>query len=145
MTTAVSIDFQGNKRLERIFKGLEGKAQKTLAKRAIRAATKKLRDKMVPLVPVHTGIAKKLTVRVARNQPRGQFGMSINTPKRAKFVSPKGDSKWYYPAHVELGTSRRPPTPFMRGPLKQHGPRIRDRMLRELWREILKHTRGGGK
>lgn len=103
-------------------KALTSDVSKKVVKDAFRDALKALLPKIKAAAPVGpTGrLSAGFKVRAPQlKRKRGQYiGASIVTVPRKELDPPAKESKWYYPAHVEFGSSRRPPNPFMRGPLK---------------------------
>jgi HK97 gp10 family phage protein len=56
--------------------------------------------------------------RVRRRRRRGVVSVGVRTPTRAQLGIGK-NAKWYYPAHIELGTKKAPARPYMRPALEQ--------------------------
>ena len=57
-------------------------------------------------------IARKMKTRALRRK-KGRVGISVATPTRAQLGIPEG-GKWYYPAHIELGTRTTKALPYLR-------------------------------
>ena len=63
--------------------------------------------------PIWTG----LRIRAGRRR-RGAERVIVQTPARS-FLGISPNSKWYYPAHIELGTRDTPALPYMRPAIAQ--------------------------
>jgi len=159
----VIINVSGGNEIQLMLKNLPLKIQKQLTRSSMRrslrilkqAAQRNLKNKS--LHPYATGLlASKLEIRSA-SRKRGVFGASVITPKRGnlyKAAMKKGPgwkhfgqalttafAKGYYPAHVELGTSKMPAHPYLRPSLKENKQNIINMFLDDLKWLIVKENR----
>lgn len=112
-SSGVDITLIGDKQLIKLFKTLPDKLQKKFAVQALRAEAKLVKGEIQAATPVLTGRLKKSMKVKSVKRSRVKIGVKIETGTRAELGIPP-DSKWYYPAHVELGTRTRPAKSFMR-------------------------------
>lgn len=113
MAQAFDISLLGDKVLAYQFKQLPLVVQRKLLRQSFREA-------MRPVLTMARALAPKLTGRMARTlrlrsmkRRRGQLGMMVISGRRSDLAIP-ADHPWYYPAHVELGTSKMPAHPYLR-------------------------------
>ena len=160
----VDLRLLGDKKLDRKLRSLDVKMQRKFARRALREAWKPVKDAAkanalaIARRPAETGImrrvARALKVRaIAKSRivggrrrairgRRGMIGFTFRTPTRAELGIPAG-SKWYPPAHIELGTRRTPPLSYMRKAFLEHAPRARRRIVSAIWSMIRGEARSG--
>lgn len=81
-----------------------------------------------------------LRIRAGRAR-RGSVRVVVMTPPRA-FLGIKPGSKWYYPAHIELGTRDTPALPFMRPAIAQTRDEATEIIRRELAKGLDALARG---
>ena len=79
-------------------------------------------------------IARKLKVRVLRRQ-KGRMGVSVLTPTRAQLGIAEG-GRWYYPAHIELGTQGKKALPFLRNAFDDNIAEVGQEVIRNINAEI---------
>ena len=124
---AVDITLLGDKRLERMFREIPDKAQRTVVRSALRRVAKKVHAETMSRVPVKTGKLK--AALAAENKPRLKtFPKAVvyylNLPRRDLLgIAP--DYPWYYPTHVEYGFVRQdgvtvPPHSYIRAAVDEN-------------------------
>ncbi len=115
----IEIEVTGESNIDIALRTLGPKIEKRILTKAFRIGAKViLRQARANLAVIsktgrHTGpIARRLSVRALRRQ-KNRVGVMIQTPTREKLgISP--GNKWYYPAHIELGTRRTTAQPYLR-------------------------------
>lgn len=121
MPNIIDISMLGDKALTKKLGKLPGRLQKKVLRQAMRKAAKpiladiKQSISSIRVTGLHTDPLKKKTKIKSLKRSRNKIGVRITTPTRDELGIP-ADSKWYWPAHIELGTSKEPAQPFMRGP-----------------------------
>lgn len=129
---SIDVSLLGDAKLIRAFNGIPIAVQKRLLKKAMRPAAKIVQARAKALAPRDTGkLARHLTVR-ALKRSRTKIGVRVMTGKRHK-LGIDANSRWYYPAHVELGTKHRPATPYLRPALHENKSRVLVAIRRGLW------------
>jgi hypothetical protein len=124
--------------LQQFFTTFPGRLRTVLLRAAIRKAA-------VPmLAQARSNLASHVRVTGRKTDPLGA-GLAIRagyrrrgaeraivvTPRRARLgIAPT--SKWYYPAHIELGTRDTPALPYMRPVIAQQGAASLEIVRREL-------------
>lgn len=111
----------------RIMRQALRKAAQPILKRA-RANVSQLRRTGVKTDPLRRGL--KIRALKAR-RGRRRLGIAVQTPTRDALNIPAG-SKWYYPAHIELGTRNAPAQPYLREALDASRQEILAILTREL-------------
>lgn len=130
-SAGLDISVLGSTELERQFKKLASSEQRKVARRALRKAARPIQAAAKSLAPKDLGnMARTIKIRAVRRS-RKHVGVIVRTGTRDD-LGISDDNKWYYPAHVELGTQHLPARPFMR-PALDHN---RDRSIAILRREI---------
>lgn len=86
-------------------------------------------------------VAQTMRIRALRTRRRGLFGITVETGTRPA-LGVDEDSRWYYPAHVELGSHRTPPMPYMRPALLENRARSLEIFRTELAGFIGRNGRG---
>jgi HK97 gp10 family phage protein len=81
--------------------------------------------------PIRTG----LRIRAGRRRRRGVVRRLVQTPRRAQLGISK-ESRWYYPAHIELGTRDTPAKPYLRPALLQQRERVIEIIRQEVARSL---------
>jgi hypothetical protein len=101
--------------------------EKKVMRQALRAAARPLLEQVrhniaaLRITGAHTGpLLRGMRLRALKRRRRGDFGVGIMTPPRVDLGIPP-TSKWFYPAHIELGTRRTPARPYMRQALSTKG------------------------
>lgn len=148
-TRGFDIRVLGDKKLDRAFRNLGKKVQTKFLKRAAREAAYPIRKAAKSLAPKGaTGaLARGISIRAGRPRRRGDVSIIVATGTRKKMGLPeynkagKGGEKFYYPAHVELGTQHMAARPFLRPALAQNRQRSKAIMARTLWRMIEGETK----
>jgi HK97 gp10 family phage protein len=142
---AIKLDVSvvGERKLARVFNRITATVQKKIMRKALRAGFRPVlasaREKAAavddPSTPsdVMLRVSRLLKLR-ALKRSRRRIGVAIRTPSRDELGS--FDYDHYPPAHIEMGTSRTPPHPFMRDALHQNEPKTLGILKRELWRGI---------
>jgi hypothetical protein len=141
MARAIGVDFVtlGIPELKEKFRALPLVAQRKVVRQASRDVTKVWRDSAIAATRVLTNpgnrsrrmldVARSFQVRAIKRSRRF-VGTRLITGKRER-LGIKGDSRWYYPAHVHLGRKDKPARrgvaakPYLREPLLMHGPQWR--------------------
>ena len=83
----------------------------------------------------HTAqIARKLKTGMLRRQ-KGRVGISVSTPTRAQLGIAEG-GRWYYPAHIELGTQRTRALPYLRNAFDENLPTVERLVIQVMNEEI---------
>ena len=153
----VDIEMLGDKKLQRTLNRMDLRVQAKGMAKALRAGGKPiLADAKARARAAHNPatpstnmlkVARGLKLRKAKGRRRGVIGMRILTPTKAELGIPEG-SKWYYPAHVELGSgpTKRgrpavPAIPYMRGALHAGRQSALRRIRVHLWRFIRAQAR----
>lgn len=123
----ISIGLIGDKELIDAFDRLTYQSQKKVFRPAARAAAKVILPIAKSLAPRDTGaMASTLMVRAIKSGRRQRLkvvGARVMTGTKAK-LGIAHDTRWYYPAHVELGHKKRgggkvEERPFLRDALDQ--------------------------
>ncbi len=127
----------GQRKLDRKLRRLDRKVQRKFQRRALRAAAKIVHADAKARAPKRSGImARQLKVRTGRTR-RGQASVLVRTGTRKEMGNipntPKGG---YYPAHVELGTKKRPAKPFLRPALAAKRDEAIMAYRQSLWNDI---------
>lgn len=113
MAQAFDISLLGDKELQRQFQQLPLVVQRKLLRQSFRAALRPVLAAARARAPKVTGrMARTLRLRAMKRR-RGQLGLMIISGTREALGIPP-DSRSYYPAHVELGTSQMPAEPYLR-------------------------------
>ena len=126
----IEIEVTGESNIDLALRTLGPKIEKRILAKAFRVGAKViLRQAQVNLAGIrstktatgrksrrmrhHTSqISRRLSVRALRRR-KNRVGVTVQTPTREKLGIPAGD-KWYYPAHIELGTRRTTAQPYLR-------------------------------
>ena len=115
----IEIEVSGESNIDLALRTLGPKIEKRILTKAFRVGAKViLRQAQVNLAGIsrtgrHTGqISRRLSVRALRRR-KNRVGVIVQTPTREKLGIPAGN-KWYYPAHIELGTRRTTAQPYLR-------------------------------
>ncbi len=149
MANFIDISVLGDQALQKKLKRLETKVQRKIVRKAMRAAFKPVHQAAKryaasitnPANATETAlkISRGLKLRAAKAR-RGSFGVRVVTPTRAEMgIPPK--SRWYSPAHIELGTKKVKARPYLRNPLESMKGRVIRIMRVRTWRLILSEVR----
>jgi HK97 gp10 family phage protein len=131
MAQAFDISLLGDRELQQQFRALPLAVQRKLLRQSFRAALRPVLTAARAAAPRLTGrLARTLRLRALRRR-RGQLGMMVISGTRESLNIP-ADHPWYYPAHVELGTSKMPAQPYLRPAFDTQ----REHMLQTLARGI---------
>lgn len=156
----VSIAVVGAEDVRKKLLDIQMKYRRKIVSRAVRAAAKALFAAVKAIAPVGaTGkLSRFLRVRVLRpskgtgkgtvrigviHGTRAQMGFD---PKSAKWRQQETGKDWFYPAHVEYGTKKRPAQPHLRRALKEQRENLLGIIGRELeagLEEAAKESHGG--
>jgi len=128
----VSILMLGDLELQKKLQALPDKLEKQIVKKAIRKAMKPILERARQLAPKDTGrMAATLRIVTLRSRQRGKFGMQVVSGTKPDLGIAAG-SKWYYPAHVELGTRKMPARSYLRAAMDS----LRESTLEKIKAEI---------
>lgn len=147
----VDVSVLGFPEVDRMLKILPAKLQKKIVSKALRkgakvvkeAAAAKARGFHNPGTPgdLMLKVARGLKVRVwKRRRKLGFFGMVVQTPTRAQLGLAE-NSKWYPPAHVELGTEKTPALSYLRAAKKEKEGEVKRSVARAIKRELVAEAR----
>ena len=129
MAREIDLSIFGNEVLIRKLRGLESKAQKAILRKGLREAAKMIAAEARTRAPYDTGALRKgIKVRAAKSKK--YIGMIVRTGTRAEMGIPETASH-YYPALLELGTSRLPARPYLRPALDEKRTRALAAIQRE--------------
>lgn len=141
------INISGDKELEMLFKSLPEKIENKVLRQALRKAARPVlasaKAKLKGIrVTGHTTdpIIKGLKIRALKRR-KGRIGVQVQTPTREELGL--GDSKWYPPAHIELGTKRTPAIPYLRNSLRENAANATELIAQELRAAIERETKRG--
>lgn len=101
-------------RLVRLEKALDPAAIK-----AVKKVAKDIRDDAKTLCPVDTGSLRK-SIRVGAYAKPARHTHSVRVTAGGHVTNPKSRRKVDYASHVEYGTSRQTPQPYLRPAIKKH-------------------------
>ena len=121
MSIRVDVSAIGDDELEMALRRLEGKDQRKVVVKALRAGAKNTARAIKSRLPVDSGDLKSAKIKPrAMKRSRRRIGLWIGLPTREE-LGIAADAKWYYPAAVEYGYTRKarapvtvPPKPFLR-------------------------------
>lgn len=128
---AFSIDVEGAPELARTLATMEPRVAKKLTRKAMREASKLVKDDAKRRVPVDSGKLKRAIVVRALKRSRSRFGTQVQT-KDGFF---KGDS--FYGGFIELGTKKMPARPYLRPALYDNEAKVRQKFVESL-REFIR-------
>lgn len=142
MPARIRLEMLGDKELDRAMRDLPLKVQRKYARKAAREAMRPVLQAAKAKAPVRTGrLRKGIRLRALKARRRGAvIGAVVITDTRQKMGIPPED-KGYYPAHVELGTSKMAAHPYLRPALHENRTKVVRKMGSVLWDQI----RGGMK
>jgi len=124
----IDISVLGDKKLQKQLKNIELKMQKKIVKKALRMGTKVVLARAKALVPVSLGNTQgkhlRDTLKIKAFSKKGVFGSTVITGTREQLGIDAND-RWYYPAHVELGTKKMSPRPYLRPALRNNVEKIK--------------------
>lgn len=133
----IDLFLKGDIELQQELQDLPAKLENKILRKAIRESMKPVLNDARANVSTYrvTGkhtdkIRKGLKIRALKRR-RGRLGVGIITPPREAIGIDPAD-KWYYPAHIELGTKKTPPHPFLRDALNSN----KDSILEDLRNRI---------
>lgn len=124
----IDISAIGDRELAAALHSLPGEIQKKLVRRhmrnAMRPILRAIRDRLPVQPSKHGGektepIKELMTIRARRFKDRNKFGINTVLPSRIDLGIPP-NHKYYYPAAIELGTSKTPAKPFVRPAFRQN-------------------------
>jgi len=117
MAGFVDISMLGDKDIQRRFKKLPFVMQKKVLRKSLRAVAKDIKTAAGSRVPQLTGNLKRSLRLKSMKRTNWGIGVFVETGTRSDLgIDPK--SKWYYPAHVELGTTGHTVQGFLRESLR---------------------------
>ena len=136
------LELTGDKKLDRALAALGGKTAKNIVRKGIRKAgaiALKAAKKNAASLERGGGEMLKLSrtlkmVALKRNK-KGNFGVQIATAEKTVLGIPES-SKWYWPAHVELGSSKRPALPYLRPAFDANKVAMLNAFRDKLWAEV---------
>lgn len=131
-----AIDIQGEPEIQRALAGMSKRLQAVILRDALREGAQPVLAAAKAHLASHVRVTGKKTdpiwsamrIRMGRRR-RGSISVLVQTPPRAALGIAPTD-KWYYPAHIELGTKNTPALPFMRPALEQQRTRVTE-MIRQ--------------
>lgn len=132
------VEWHGSEELIRKFVQLPKAVQKKVQRPVMRRAAKLVQTAVKRRVPVGTGLLRKLIKVRSIKRSRVWVGAFCRTPTRKELGIPK-ESKWYYPAIVEYGHSKRSglsARPYMRSGWDATKRQVRAKVQREMGRGI---------
>lgn len=140
----VDMTMLGDKKLIKQLAKLPDRLQKKILRSAMRKAAKPVLASAKSKVPRVTGIntdplRKGLKVK-ALKRSRNRIGVRIVTPERSVLGIPEG-SKWYYPAHIELGTSKVAAVPYLRNAVAENKEQVFSIIRREVASGIVREAK----
>lgn len=119
-----TLDLSGDQALLTQLEQLPDRLERRVLREAVRDAAQPILARArtnISAIRV-TGVAtdplrRGMRIRALRRR-RGRVGVSVQTPTRQELgIAPS--ARWYYPAHIELGTRRTPALPYLRLALEQ--------------------------
>ncbi len=124
MALGIGISVLNDKALERKLAKIPGKMQKKIMKKAMRIAFRPVLTSARVNAPAGpTGqLKRKIRLRAVKGG-KDFVGMQVRTGTRQE-LGILGNSKWYYPAHIETGTRFRKANPFLRNALKSNAAAV---------------------
>ena len=142
------LDIRTDPALETFFKTFPTRLRNVLLTAAMRKAAEPVLTQAKSNVASHvrrTGqktdpIWAGLRIRAGKRR-RGAVRVVVMTPPRAA-LGISADDKWYYPAHIELGTRDTPALPFLRPALQQTRQEAQEIVRRELAKGLEALSRG---
>lgn len=127
MGVGVNIELLGARELSARLHALPLALQKRAVRSAIRKGGKILLEASRTAARAQTNpanasdhmiqIAEGLKLR-SITRKRGFLGVKVQTGTKSEHGIPEA-SKWFYPAHIEFGSSRAPARPYLRPPLDE--------------------------
>ena len=139
MRSGIDISMVGDKDLEKKFRRLEDKVQKRIVRKALRAAAKRIKGRVVAKVSgdpvgVQTGRYRQAiqsTKVVAAKRSPGMISLGLPMPFReALGISPK--DRHYFPAALEYGSDNASARPHFRPAVDEN----RAEEFRQIGRDI---------
>lgn len=128
----IEIAFLGERALQRKLLRISREAGVKIVEPALEKVAQQFAADSTAAIPVDTGKLKSLGMKVRKlrgKRGRQSIGRVVQTPTRAKLGIEPG-SKWFYPAHLELGHGNVKGVSFIRAVMKERGPRY-GRFLRK--------------
>lgn len=119
MAGMIDISVLGDKALVKKLNKLPGRVQKKVVRQAMRKAGKPILTEIkqaigaIRVTGVHTDLLRKNMKLKSVKRSRTQVGVIIVTPER-NVLGINESGKSYWPANIELGTSKTPAQPFIR-------------------------------
>lgn len=109
----VGVQLIQDPRLLAELRSLPDNVQRRALRPCLTASTKIILQSVKSLVPVDTGALKKNIKAKSGKRSRKGLSRFVWLPPRES-LGIDSTSKWYYPAHLEYGTSKMPAKPFLR-------------------------------
>jgi len=134
----IDISMLGEPELQKKLNSIANNLGQKALKKAFRDGAKIIKETAKSIVPSKTGkLRRYLTVRAIKSGRARYIGrglkvkdikVGVQTPKKIKLGIDQ-DTKWYYPAHLELGHRTKsggwqPAVPFLRNALKTTDQRV---------------------
>lgn len=138
--------------LQNVFNDFNEKAQARIMRRALKEGAEIVKDNAVDNVlnmrvtgrhstPLAFAMMEeKIRVKKGSSRHQGSFTAYVSLPSRDRLgISKK--TKFYYPAHIELGTANRPAIPFLRNASEGSKGTVFNKVKNELKAGIARETK----
>ena len=142
MPDGFDISLLGDKELQRKLTRLVPAVQRKVLKKALRKAGKVVLAAARAAAPVRTGNLRRFLRLGDMKSRRDRVGVEVRTGTRDELGIPQG-SRFYYPAHIELGTRKLPARPYLRPALKGKETEALAIISSELRSGIIREARRG--
>lgn len=126
----MSLRVYGHEQLMADLAKVEGTIDTAIVK-GLDDVAEKIKDDAKTICPVDTGSLQKSIRRQKHATPEGHVH-SVSVSAGGYITNPKTGRKVDYAAHVELGTSKTPPKPFMQPALEKNREEIRRILTKKL-------------
>lgn len=142
------ISILGDKELVKRLRKLEFKTERKYVKKAMRESMRNVLRRSKAMAPVRTGALRKGIKLRAGKTRYGVHRMVVRTGTRKEMGLPEYDpdgsaaARFYYPAHIELGTGKTRAIPFLRKPLESSRAVVVATFKRVLWEQTRGHLKG---
>lgn len=142
----IDISLLGDKALTRKLNKLPNRVQKKVVRQSMRKAAKPLLVSIkhaigeIRVTGEHTDRLRKGMKIKSIKRSRTRLGVQIVTPRRQELGIPDS-KKYYWPAHIELGTSKSRPRKFMRDTVDSNRTQTMGIIQREIASGIIREAK----
>lgn len=146
MAGTIDISLLGDKALTRKLNKLPNRVQKKVVRQSMRKAAKPLLTLIkqaigeIRVTGIHTDPLKRGMKIKSVKRSRTRVGVEIVTPRRQELDIADSD-KSYWPANIELGTSKSPPRKFIRDTVDSNRIQTMNIIQRELASGIIREAK----